>query len=443
MRGPCAAVVGAIFCAGLCLLFATRSAVASGNPQSGQSGSYCAVELGRDSNLPSSTFATAPTEATSSSPRTVISTRENLQLTVRADCGNVEVFTDAANEVSYRLRLNAKLAGADANELLRNFSLTAESTPQGVVLVQHAASRNACRFNATHEIHVPRRYKLNIALRFGDIFTQDIDGSITLVTGGGNIRAGRVASDDGARGATANARFQARLETGGGDISIGDVAGGLSAGTAGGKILVGDVHGQAVLRTGGGDIHAGHVFGSARLVSGGGDITVEKADGGLWADTAGGRLEIGNRVATIGPRGHTAQRDAFPSEVPDVAYDAEQEMATTAGLEDRAEFGRLLDVFLWGALRVDPAYQQKRLVRSIAPEYPEVARLAEIQGDVTLRIFVGRDGSIRDLVALSGHPVLARAAMHAVEQWRYAPAVVDGRPVDVVTTVTLAFRLQP
>ena len=107
------------------------------------------------------------------------------------------------------------------------------------------------------------------------------------------------------------------------------------------------------------------------------------------------------------------------------------------------ELGRFMDVFLWGAIRVDPADQQKRLVKSIAPEYPDVARLAGIEGDVTLRIFVGRDGTIRDVVPVSGPPVLARAAIHAVEQWRYVPAVVNGRPMNVITNVTLAFRLRP
>jgi protein TonB len=82
-------------------------------------------------------------------------------------------------------------------------------------------------------------------------------------------------------------------------------------------------------------------------------------------------------------------------------------------------------------------------VSSIAPEYPEVARLAGIEGDVTLRIFIGRDGTIRGITPISGPPILARAAIRAVEQWRYAPVLMDGNPVDVVTTVTLAFRLHP
>ena len=431
----------AIVCAALCLLFAPSSTIAFGVPPSGQPAGRGAIQAGREVDPQISASASTSAESASFSRPTVIPTRENLQLTVRADCGNVEIFTDAATEVSYRLHLNAKIAGASADELLRNFLLSAQSTPQGVVLISHSALENACRLNVTYEIHVPRRYKLNIALHSGDIVTHDINGCITLVTGGGNIRAGWVGPGDRAREPLADARFEARLETAGGDISIGDVAGGLSAETAGGRISAGDVRGPAVLRTGGGDIHVGHVFGSARFVSGGGDITAEKVDGGFCADTAGGRLEIGNRVATVAPPSHAAGREAFPSAVPDVAYGTEREMEALTDLEDRGEFGRLFDIFLWGGVRVDPVDQQKRLVRPIVPEYPEVAQLAGIQGNVTLRIFIGRDGRIRDVVPLAGPPVLARAAIHAVEQWRYVPALVDGRPMDVVTTVTLAFRL--
>jgi protein TonB len=112
-------------------------------------------------------------------------------------------------------------------------------------------------------------------------------------------------------------------------------------------------------------------------------------------------------------------------------------------LPDITAFTRLFDIFLWGGIRIDPADQQKRLLASVAPEYPDVARLAGIEGDVTLRIFIGRDGTIRGIAPISGPPVLARAAMHAVEQWRYVPALIDGHPADVVTTVTLAFRLHP
>jgi outer membrane biosynthesis protein TonB len=49
---------------------------------------------------------------------------------------------------------------------------------------------------------------------------------------------------------------------------------------------------------------------------------------------------------------------------------------------------------------------------------------------------------VKDIRTLSGDAELARAAVEAVAQWQYAPALLDGKPVSVVTTVTLAFRLR-
>jgi outer membrane biosynthesis protein TonB len=46
------------------------------------------------------------------------------------------------------------------------------------------------------------------------------------------------------------------------------------------------------------------------------------------------------------------------------------------------------------------------------------------------------------LKVLSGPPILARAAIDAVQQWRYQPVRINGRPANVVTTLVVAFRLQ-
>ena len=384
----------------------------------------------------------------SSARKGVIPTHAGLQLIVKADCANVRIFTDALESVSYAVRPDPRVADADPDSV-QDFPVTARTTSRGVMLIGQTQRGRDCRGDVIYEIHVPRRYDLDIAVQSGNIVTQDIDGLVAFSTGGGEVRTGSIGASDPAAKALANAKalpnvgFVARLETAGGDIYTGNVAGGLRAATAGGQISAGDVHGPAVLRTGGGDIHVGHVFGAARFTSGGGNITVEKVDGGVWADTAGGRVEIGNlarlaAIATQPPR----ERDAFPAPMAG-RPDGLQGMPVVTDLADVTELARLFDPFLWGGIRVDPADQQKRLVNSLAPEYPDVARLAGIDGDVTLRIFVGRDGTIRGIAPVSGPPVLARAAMRAVEQWRYAPALIDGHPVDIVTTVTLAFRLHP
>ena len=367
-----------------------------------------------------------------------IRTHAGLRLVFKALCANVRVFTDAMDSVSYAVRLDQKLAGATPDSL-RNFALEAQNTPRGVLLI--APSREGdCRTQVTYEIHVPRRYDLDIGVQAGDIVSQDIDGAVAFSTGGGEIRAGNIHAGDSAPKDAGNAAFLAHLQTSGGDICVGNVGGGLDAATRGGQISAGDVHGPAVLRTGGGDIHVGHVFGGARFTSGGGDIISRKVDGGLWADTAGGRVEIGDitPLPAVEPRFPAGQMDASaPPERGRVSADHTNESA------DTAQFARLFDLLFWGGIRTNPSEQQSRLIQAVAPEYPDVARLAGIEGDVVLRILVSRDGTVRDIDVVLGPPVLARAAMRAVEQWRYAPALVSGHPVDVISSVTLAFRLHP
>lgn len=436
------AVLVALPASALLSLLAASSTVAFGTAQSGHLEQKCAVTATREADQKISLSQSRSQKSAATDPKTAIPTHENLRLTLKVDCANAEVLTDAQNEVSYRVRLDPKTTGADA--LRRNFLLTAHNTPRGVVLIGDAIRGADCRVHVTYEIHVPRRYDLDIAVRSGDIATQDIDGVITFATGAGNIRVGSVGTHDGVARGPEGRTFAAQLETGGGDISVSDVAGGLRAATAGGQISAADVYGPAVLRTGGGDIHVGHVFGVARFNSRGGDITAQKVDGGVWADTSGGRIEIGigARIGAMSSSFPSGGREAFPVDVTRPPRER-QGMPAVAESMDVTEFARLFDALVWGGIRVDPADQQKRLVNAIAPDYPDVARMASIEGEVTLRIFVGRDGTIRGIAPLSGPPVLARAAMRAVEQWRYAPALVEGHPVGVVSTVTLAFRLHP
>ena len=95
-----------------------------------------------------------------------------------------------------------------------------------------------------------------------------------------------------------------------------------------------------------------------------------------------------------------------------------------------------------GGVRVDPDVQQQKLIQSVQPVYPDVARQVGIEGTVRLKIIIAKDGRVRDLKVLSGEPVLVNASTEAVRKWRYQPMVIDGKPVSVVTTVTLEFRLK-
>ena len=69
------------------------------------------------------------------------------------------------------------------------------------------------------------------------------------------------------------------------------------------------------------------------------------------------------------------------------------------------------------------------------------ARHARIQGSVLLQAEISKDGSIQNLRLISGHPMLAPAAIEAVKQWKYKPYILNGEPVEVETQITVNFTL--
>jgi protein TonB len=81
------------------------------------------------------------------------------------------------------------------------------------------------------------------------------------------------------------------------------------------------------------------------------------------------------------------------------------------------------------------------LIRKVQPAYPPLAKQARIQGSVVLQAVIGKDGSIQNLKAVSGHPMLIPSALDAVRQWRYKPYFLNGEPVEVDTQVTVNFTL--
>jgi periplasmic protein TonB len=92
-------------------------------------------------------------------------------------------------------------------------------------------------------------------------------------------------------------------------------------------------------------------------------------------------------------------------------------------------------------VRVSQGVSAGLLVRKVNPNYPPLARQARIQGQVVLRAVISKDGSIENLTLVSGHPMLAPAAIDAVKQWKYKPYLLNGEPVEVDTEVLVNFTL--
>ncbi len=78
-------------------------------------------------------------------------------------------------------------------------------------------------------------------------------------------------------------------------------------------------------------------------------------------------------------------------------------------------------------------------IKNVAPVYPEIARSARVSGAVVVEATVGEDGKVMDTRILHSIPLLDQAALDAVRQWEYTPTLLNGKPVPVVTTVTINF----
>lgn len=99
------------------------------------------------------------------------------------------------------------------------------------------------------------------------------------------------------------------------------------------------------------------------------------------------------------------------------------------------------DTALTSALPISSGELQKYLLHQIAPVYPDIARQRMIQGTVVLKAVIGKDGNIKDLTAVSGPKELYESAIGAVQQWRYKPVTLDGKPVEVESTINVNYKL--
>jgi len=553
-----------------------------------------------------------------------VPTHSGLRLRASSDLANFHVFTDATNEVRFRIRIVADARQPGATDVAKRYLVTARATDAGVQILGQLNSRDArANVRVDCEIHVPRKYSLELSTSAGNIDAQDIDGKVVLVTGGGNITAGQIGDLSGQ-----DDSFSAHLETQGGHIVVGDVAGDLHASTEGGHITAGDIGGDAELRTGGGNIRVGSIGGDAQVETGGGNILIGSADGDVTASTGGGQISFGEVSGSLHartgggairivrsngptqlesshgsimltdaecplrattsfgtitawispggpdsdddngsatdrpvrhviapseldsmqgdivvylPRGLSVSIDAIvaqgglshivadpdipikisypgasgagpvraecemngggevphlralsgniilklsdaqsafrnaaqemdqlreqidaqtrmlaqpdsqspmdvpsppeagaPPEPPAPPTQAEPEQVPSRfdAIEDR------LEELFWGGIEVDPDEQQKKLVHKVEAVYPDFARQAGIEGTVVLSLEIGKDGAVQGMKVLSGEPELAQAAMDAVEHWRYAPTLVNGRPVNVLTSVSIEFHLK-
>src|SRR5579862_2268865 len=92
-------------------------------------------------------------------------------------------------------------------------------------------------------------------------------------------------------------------------------------------------------------------------------------------------------------------------------------------------------------IRVGGKLMAEKMITQVQPIYPEIARRAGVSGTVILHVVIAKDGTVQELSFVSGPPLLMKASMDAVRQWKYEPTLLNGEPVEVDTTISVIFTL--
>jgi len=89
-----------------------------------------------------------------------------------------------------------------------------------------------------------------------------------------------------------------------------------------------------------------------------------------------------------------------------------------------------------------PSDLPERVAQAEQAAYPSLAKQMKVQGSVILQAYVGADGGIKDLHVVSGNPILVSAAVEAARQWRFAPYLQNGQPVETQAKIQVNFTIK-
>jgi protein TonB len=92
-------------------------------------------------------------------------------------------------------------------------------------------------------------------------------------------------------------------------------------------------------------------------------------------------------------------------------------------------------------IRVGGSVAAASIIKRVMPQYPAIAKTAHVSGTIVLHAIIAKDGTVQELTYISGPPLLIKAAIDAVREWRYRPTMLNGEPVEVETTIVVVFNL--
>jgi len=340
----------------------------------------------------------------------------------------------------------------------------------------------------------------------GHIRARGIGGRAELATEGGNISVGKASKFVSVKTGGGQIDFgevdgSVRAQTGGGGIRVMYVAGPMEVESTGGSICLTRVASSVRAATGDGTITAWinpaenqssgavHLAGASQLSSGSGDIVVylpRNLAANIEAIVESGgerRIEadpaLALRFSNSGPgavRGWLALNGGgTPLRLKTSAGKIKLQFADSeTGLRDfREQITRLqgpdgitpgtppsppvapsapelestwireLELRLLGGIRQDAESFQKQLTYSPRPAYPMSARKGGVEGRVRLQVRLTQDGRVQvEKVVEGSEPTLVDAAIAGIKTWRGKAAYMNGKRVDVISTVTVDFHLR-
>jgi TonB family protein len=146
-------------------------------------------------------------------------------------------------------------------------------------------------------------------------------------------------------------------------------------------------------------------------------------------------------VTEIDEHNSVSLRNTAPDDVEVVIAIPGRRMGVTSGPAPMAALAGIPIEAGAKRIRVKGEVEQANVISKVVPVYPPLAKQARIQGTVILNALIDRQGKVKGLELVGGHPLLVESAVDAVKQWVYRPVLLNGDPVEVITEITVHFTL--
>jgi len=154
-----------------------------------------------------------------------------------------------------------------------------------------------------------------------------------------------------------------------------------------------------------------------------------KAQEGKWFKSYDRTRELAGEAKAAGDK---AAADAVAGKAAAEAVAAKAKADAAAASAARAKAQK-------EAVHVGGQIKAPTKIKDVKPVYPAIAQSARVGGTVTIEATIGPDGKVIDTKVVRSIPMLDQAALDAVRQWEYTPALLNGKPVPVVINVTINF----